>query len=64
MWSDALNSTLYALAFNEVVGGGGFVGSAAGIAVSAGGTYATVAERFCVVRLSAAAVGDSEPGDG
>ena len=57
----ALNSTLYALAFNEVVGRCGFVCRAAGIAVPARGPHAAVAQCLRVVRPCAAALGNLQP---
>ncbi len=62
--SDALNSTLYALAFNEDVGRGSIIGGAAGTAIPAGRAHAALAQHLRVVRPCPAALGDPRPSDG
>jgi len=59
---NALNSTLYALAFNEDVGCGRSLCRAAGIAVPARRPHAALARHLRVVRSRPAALGDSWPG--
>ena len=54
---NALNSTLYALEFNEDVGCGRALGSIAGVAVPARWPHASLAQHLCMVRPCPAALG-------
>ena len=60
MGPNALNSTLYALAFNEVVGRGRLVGHVAGAAISDRRADASLAEQLRLVRIRTALVGASK----
>src|SRR6185503_3321583 len=59
--SNVLNSTLYALAINEVVGGSHSIRRAAGTPVPDCGSHASVAQHFRLVRARTSPVGNPQP---